>query len=75
MGLSILKCLSSNTELFGDNTSSFSLIHESSTTRNELNYDVVKINNSAYQWKMSFNPDPNKQVQEEIFSRNMNLIL
>ena len=37
--------------------------------RNELNEDLVKINNLAFQWKMSFNPDPNKQAQEVIFSR------
>ena len=36
---------------------------------NELNNDLVKINNWAYQWKMSFDPDPNKQAQEVIFSR------
>ena len=63
------KCLSPNGELFVDDTSLFSVIHDSSTTRNELNDDLVKINNWAYQWKMSFNPDPNKQAQEVIFSR------
>ena len=52
--------VSSNAKLFGDDTSLFSVIHDSSTTRNELNDDLVKINNWAYQWKMSFNPDPNK---------------
>ena len=33
------------------------------------NDDLVKISNWAYQWKMSVNPDPNKQAQEVIFSR------
>ena len=37
--------------------------------RNELNDDLVKINNWAYQCKISFNPDPNKQAQEVTFSR------
>ena len=63
------KGLSSNAKLFADDTSLFSIIHDSSTTRNELNDDLVKINNGANQWKMSFNPDPNKQAQEVIFSR------
>ena len=27
------------------------------------------INNWSYQWKINFNPDPNKQAQEVIFSR------
>ena len=61
--------VSSNAKLFRDDTSLFSVIHDSSTTRNELNDDLVKINNWAYQWKMSFNPDPNKQAQAVIFSR------
>ena len=63
------KGLSSNTKLFADDTSLFSAIHDSSTTMNELNNDLVKINNWAYQWKMSFDPDSNKQAQEVIFSR------
>ena len=64
------KGLSSNAKLFADDdTSLFAVIHDSSTTRNELNDDLVKIDNWAYQWKMSFNPDPNKQAQEVIFSR------
>ena len=63
------KGLSSNAKLFADDTSLFFGIHDSSTTRNELNNDLVKINNWAYQWKMSFKPDPNKQAQEVIFSR------
>ena len=45
------------------------MIHDSSTTRNELNDDLVKISTWAYRWKMSFNRDPNKQAQEVIFSR------
>ena len=28
-----------------------------------------KISNWAFQWRMSFNPDINKQAQETIFSR------
>ena len=62
------KGLSSNAKLFADDTSLFSVIHDSSTTRNELNNDLLKLNNWAYQWKMSFNPDPNKQAQEVNFS-------
>ena len=32
-----------------------------------MNNDLLKINNWAYQWKMSFNPDPSKQAPEIIF--------
>ena len=34
----------------------------------ELNEDLTKINNWAYRWKMSFNPDPSKQAQEVFYS-------
>ena len=33
--------------------------------------DLNKISNWAFQWKMSFNPDPSKQLQEVIFSRKV----
>ena len=52
--------LSSDAKLFADDTSLFSVIPDSSTRRNELNDDLAKIHNWVYQWKMSFNPDPNK---------------
>ena len=55
--------------LFADGTSLFSVVHNANTAANELNNDLVKINRWAYQWKMSFNPDPSKQAQEVIFSR------
>ena len=33
-----------------------------------FNRDLLLINKWAFQWKMSFNPDPNKQAAEVIFS-------
>ena len=33
----------------------------------ELNKDLQKIGEWEHQWKMSFNPDLNKQVQEVFF--------
>ena len=63
--------LSSNTKLFADDTSLFSVIHDSVITTLELNSDLSRIKQWAFQWKMSFNPDPNKQAQEEIFSRKL----
>ena len=56
--------LSSNTKLF-------SVIHDSVITTLELNSDLSRIKQWAFQWKMSFNPDPNKQAQEVIFSRKL----
>ena len=66
--------LSSNTKLFADDTSLFSVIHDSNTSALEVNSDLAKINRWAFQWKMSFNPDPKKQAQEVIFSRKSKAI-
>ena len=63
--------LSSNTKLFADDTSLFSVIHNSVITTLELNTDLSRTKQWAFQWKMSFNPDPNKQDQEVIFSRKL----
>ena len=54
--LLFLICIKS--KLFGDDTSLFSVVRD-------------KANNWAYQWKMSFNPDPSKRAQEVIFSRKI----
>ena len=61
--------LVSDEKLFADDTSLFSVVHDINTSANDLNKDLASINNWAYQWKMSFNPDPTKQAQEVIFSR------
>ena len=63
--------LSSKAKLFADDTSLFSVTHEITTSANELNNDLKKISYWAFQWKMSFNPDPSKQAQEVIFSRKL----
>ena len=41
------------------------------TSASHLNSDLSKTSNWAFQWKMRFNPDPSKQVQEVIFSRKI----
>ena len=64
--------LSSIAKFFADDTSLFSVVHNANTTAKELNNDLVKISNWAYQWKISFNPDPSKQAQEIVFSRKVN---
>ena len=38
---------------------------------NHLNCDLSKISNWAFQWKISFDPDPSKQAQKAIFSRKV----
>ena len=66
--------LTSNPKLFVDDISLFSVIHNINSTANNLNRDLMKISNWVFQWKMRFNPDPNKQAQEVIFSRKINKI-
>ena len=46
--------------------SSFSIVQNVNTSASHLNSDLSKISNWAFQWKMSFNPDPSKQAQEVI---------
>ena len=60
--------LSSNPKLFADDTSLFSVVHHISQSGINLNNDLEKISNWAFQWTMSFKPDINKQTQEVIFS-------
>ena len=55
--------------MFVDDTSLFSVVHEIDTSANNLNHDLEKNSEYAFQWKMRFNPDPTKQAQEIIFNR------
>ena len=50
----------------------FFFVHEKYVSRDELNSDLKKISDWALQWKMKFNPDPNKQAQENHFSNRTN---
>ena len=61
--------LTSLCKIFADDTSLFSKVHGINKSANELNGDLEKISRWGYQWKMQFNPDPNKQANEVIFSR------
>ena len=60
--------LSSNPQLFADDTSLFSVVHDITESAINFNDDFEKISNWAFRWKMSFKPDINKQAQEVIFS-------
>ena len=58
-------------KIFADDTSLFSKVLDINKSVTELNTDLEKISQWAYQWKMQFNPDPNKQANEVIFSRKL----
>ena len=56
--------LNSEVKIFDDDTCLFSIVNC---------VDLLKIQDWAYQWKISFNPDRTKQPQEIIFSRKKNV--
>ena len=68
------KNLKSNVKLFADDVSLFSIVKDPIISANDLNHDLVKINEWAYNWKMSFNSDPLKQAVEVSFSEKRNII-
>ena len=61
--------LSPNSKLFAKNTSLLLVIYDIENSAIELNNDFYQINKRAFQWKMSFIPDPSKQAKKYIFSR------
>ena len=62
------KNLISVSKLFVDDTSIFSTVSDIKKSSEDLNRDPSAVNNWEFQWKMAFNPDPNKQATEVIFS-------
>ena len=68
------KNLSSITKLFADDTSIFSVVHDVDLSAKQLNDDLNKISEWAFQWKMAFNPDWSKLAQEIFFSRKTHKI-
>ena len=63
--------LSSNVKVFTDDTYLFSVIRDINVSARKLNENLKNISEWAFQWKMIFNPDPNKQAQEVIFSQKI----
>ena len=66
--------LTSICKIFADDTSLFSKVFNINESGNDLNIDLEKLRQWGYQWKVQFNPDPNKQANEVIFSRKSNSI-
>ena len=65
-----LECgLKSNVKFFADDTMLYSIVHDQQLSADDLNHDLNLIKDWASQWKMSFNPDANKQAIELIFSQ------
>ena len=58
--------LVSVSKLFADDTSFFSTVFDLNKSRQDLETDLYSINNWAFQWKMAFNLELNKQATEVI---------
>ena len=61
--------LSSDAKLIADDTSLFTIVYDENIAAEQLNNDLKIISESAYQWKMQFNPDKSKQAVQVIFSQ------
>ena len=64
--------LECNVKIFADDASLFSLVRDPNESSVKLGRDLGRVASWAYQWKMSFNPDPSKQAVEVHFSRKIN---
>ena len=62
------ECLTTNAKLFAEDVSQFSVVDNINLSATNLNREI---NAWANQWKMTFNPDANKQAKEVIFSRKI----
>ena len=47
----------------------FDIVKDPYVSSVKLNQELVRIQKWAKQWKMSFNPDPEKQAVEVLFSQ------
>ena len=61
-----------NVKLFVNNTLIFSTITSPAVLSSNLNEDLLKTTQWAYQWKMSLNLDITKHAAENISSRKKN---
>ena len=53
------------------NVKLFSVVPNITTSSCDLNDDFNRVREWAFQWKMSFNPEPSKQAQEVTFTRKL----
>ena len=65
----LLDGINSLCKIFPEYTSLFSKVYDMHKSASEGSNDLEKISYWAYQCKMKFNPDLNKQTNEVIFSR------
>ena len=66
------KNIKSNVNFFAGDTMLFSIVNDPVISANELNQELKVINQWVFQWKMEFNPDPNKQATKLLFTCKKN---
>ena len=59
--------LISDIRLFADDTSLSHVVTDADVSADVLNHDLQAIENWAFQWKMSFHPDPIKHAEQVTF--------
>ena len=64
--------LNSNSKLFADDKSLFTIVKNKQESADVLNHDLSLISKWAFNWKMLINPDTNKSAHK-LFSRKKNL--
>ena len=63
--------IKSNIKFFADDSMIYSISDDPISTSRDLNHDLGVIEAWAKLWKMSFNPDVNKQEVEVLFSHKI----
>ena len=58
--------LKRSVKLFADDTSLFTVVHDTIAAADDMNHDLELLRHWAHDWRMSFNPDPQEQVVELI---------
>ena len=61
-----LKC---NVKLFADYASLFTVVQEPNAAAVDMNHDLELTSQWAHDWRMSLNPDPQKQAVEQLLSK------
>ena len=67
--------IKSHIKYFANDTSLFTIVKDPDIPTLELNHDLHLSSQWAYQWKMSFNPDPTKQAVQVFLHENQNKLI
>ena len=66
--------IKSKVKFFADDTMIYSVVQDPLTSASDLNQHLQTIRTWVHQWKMEFNPGPNKQFVEMLLSQKLNVV-